>query len=115
VKKRIFSVSFVLLLVLSIALGACAPKPAALPGGVAQTAFKAMKVEAPNCDYGGEFKSIEAVDEFTVKFTMCNPDPAFPSKVAFSVFNIQDKDFMDANQGDSVKMGENANGTARMY
>jgi peptide/nickel transport system substrate-binding protein len=111
VKKRIFSVSFVLLFVLSIALGACAPKPAALPGGVAQTAFKSMKVEAPNCDYGGSFKSIEAVDEYTVKFTLCKPDPAFPSKVAFSVFNIQDMDFLNANQGDSVKMGENANGT----
>ena len=70
-----------------------------------------MKVEAPNCDYGGEFKSIEAVDESTVKFTLCNPDPAFPSKVAFSVFSIQDKDFLDANAGDSVAMGEKANGT----
>jgi hypothetical protein len=24
-------------------------------------AYEGMKVEAPNCDYGGEFKSIEAV------------------------------------------------------
>jgi len=111
VKKRIVSISFALLLVLSILLGACAPKPATLPGGVTQSAFKPMKVEAPNCDYGGEFKSIEAVDELTVKFTLCNPDPAFPSKVAFSAFAIQDMDFMDANQGDSVKMGDNANGT----
>ncbi len=70
-----------------------------------------MKVEAPNCDYGGEFKSIEAVDEKTVKFTLCYPDPAFPMKVAFSVFSIQDKDFLDANGGDSVKMSENVNGT----
>jgi len=70
-----------------------------------------MKVEAPSCDYGGEFKSIEAVDEFTVKFTMCFPDPDFPSKVAFVVFGIQDKDYLDANQGDSVKLSDAPNGT----
>jgi peptide/nickel transport system substrate-binding protein len=39
-----------------------------------------MKVEAPNCDYGGEIKSIEAVDEFTVKLTLCVPDPAIIDK-----------------------------------
>ena len=70
-----------------------------------------MKVSAPSCDYGGEFSSIETVDEFTVKFTLCYPDPDFPSKVAFSVFSISDKEFLDANGGDSVKMSEVANGT----
>ncbi len=29
---------------------------------------------AVNCDYGGIIKSIEAVDELTVKFTLCKPD-----------------------------------------
>ena len=48
---------------------------------------------APDCAYGGEFKSIEAVDAKTVKFTLCYPDPAFISKIAFSVFAIQDKDY----------------------
>lgn len=70
-----------------------------------------LSMTAPDCSYGGEFKSIEAVDAKTVKFTLCAPDPAFPSKVAFSVFGIQDKDFMDANNGDSVKMSEKPNGT----
>jgi peptide/nickel transport system substrate-binding protein len=58
-----------------------------------------------------KLKSIEAIDQFTVKFTLCQPDPAFLSKVAFSVFSIQDKDYLDANSGDSVKMSENVNGT----
>jgi ABC-type transport system substrate-binding protein len=70
-----------------------------------------LSMTAPDCTYGGEFKSIEAVDAKTVKFTLCASDPAFPSKVAFSVFGIQDKDFMDANKGDSVKMSEKPNGT----
>jgi peptide/nickel transport system substrate-binding protein len=74
-------------------------------------AYEAMKVEAPNCDYGGEFKSIEAVDESTVKFTLCYPDPAFPAKVAFSVFAILDKEYLDAMGGDSVKISDNPNGT----
>lgn len=70
-----------------------------------------MKVEAPSCDYGGEFKSIETVDQYTVKFTLCYPDPDFPSKVAFSVFSISDKEFLDANSGDSVQMSLAPNGT----
>ncbi|MCS7350568.1 MAG: ABC transporter substrate-binding protein [Anaerolineae bacterium] len=70
-----------------------------------------MKVEAPDCNYGGEFKAIEAIDQYTVRFTLCYPDPAFPSKVAFAAFAIQDKDYLDANGGDSVKMSERPNGT----
>lgn len=66
---------------------------------------------APDCAYGGEFKSIEAVDAKTVKFSLCYPDPAFLSKVAFSVFAIQDKDYLNANSGDSVKMSDKPNGT----
>jgi ABC-type transport system substrate-binding protein len=70
-----------------------------------------LSMVSPDCVYGGEFKSIEAVDAYTVKFSLCYPDPAFPSKVAFSVFGIQDQAFMDSNKGDSVKMSEKPNGT----
>src|SRR6186997_335592 len=49
----------------------------------AAPAYEGMKKAADDCTYGGEFKSIEAVDEFTVKFSLCVPDPAFLSKVAF--------------------------------
>jgi ABC-type transport system substrate-binding protein len=66
---------------------------------------------APDCAYGGEFKSIEAVDANTVKFTLCFADPAFPAKVAFSVFAIQSKDYLNATNGDSVKMSVKPNGT----
>lgn len=38
--------------------------------------------------YAGNIAGIEAVDELTVRFTLCDPDVAFPSKVAFSSFSI---------------------------
>ncbi|MDQ3005118.1 MAG: ABC transporter substrate-binding protein, partial [Chloroflexota bacterium] len=68
-------------------------------------------VESPDCDYGGEFKSIEAVDQYTVKFSLCFPDPAFLSKVAFAAFAIQDADYLNETSGDSATMSEAPNGT----
>jgi peptide/nickel transport system substrate-binding protein len=115
VNKKVVSSSFAVLVIFSLLLtafmSAAAPAPTTVLSKAAAAAFEPMKVAAANCDYGGEFKSIEAVDESTVKFTLCYPDPAFPSKVAFSVFGIQDKDYLDANKGDSVVLGEKANGT----
>ncbi len=61
--------------------------------------FEPMSYAAENCDYGGEFKSIEAIDAKTVKFTLCYPDPAFPSKVAFSSFSINDADYLESTGG----------------
>ena len=61
--------------------------------------FEPMSLAADNCDYGGEFKSIEAVDASTVKMTLCYPDPAFPAKVAFSAFGINDADYLQATGG----------------
>ncbi len=66
---------------------------------VKEEPFAPTKVEAPNCDYGGEMKTIEAVDEFTVKFTLCYPDGAFLSKVAFSSFGIQPKEILKFTGG----------------
>lgn len=63
------------------------------------TAQELLSVSAPDCDYGGEFRTIEAVDELTVKFTLCVPDPAFPAKVAFSAFIIQSADYLEATGG----------------
>ena len=54
--------------------------------------FEAMAYpeEAADCDYGGEFSQIRAVDESTVEFELCYPDVAFLSKIAFSSFAIHD-------------------------
>lgn len=54
---------------------------------------------ATDCSYGGLMKSIEAVNDTTVKFTLCGPDPAFPSKIAFSSLGIQSRAHLQASGG----------------
>jgi peptide/nickel transport system substrate-binding protein len=48
-----------------------------------------------DCSYGGLFKEMKAVDDLTVEFDLCAPDPAFPSKIAFSPFGIQPKEWIE--------------------
>jgi len=122
VKQKLFTLLSLLLLA-SLALTACggaaateepaAPQePAAAPTEPAAPApteepmamFEPMMAEAPNCDYGGEFKSIEAVDESTVKITLCVPDPAFPSKIAFTSFAIQPAEYLQATNGSPLEL-----------
>jgi len=121
-KNRLFYALFALVVVSSMILAGCVtktetPAPGVVPTEVPQpteppvAVFEPMKVEAPNCDYGGEFKSIEAVDQYTVKFSLCYPDPDFLAKVAFSVFSITSKENMDTNNGDAVKMSDVPVGT----
>ncbi len=49
--------------------------------------------------YQGEIGAIQAVDASTVKFTLCSPDVAFPSKVAFSAFQIQPSEYLEKAGG----------------
>jgi len=58
-----------------------------------------MKAEAPDCEYGGLLKSIEAVDALTVKFTLCAPDGVFPLRVALSNFAIQSSEYLESTGG----------------
>jgi peptide/nickel transport system substrate-binding protein len=76
-----------------------APTEAATEAATETPAADLMTYAAPDCDYGGEFKSIEAVDANTVKITLCTPDVAFPSKIAFSSFNINDSDYLESTGG----------------
>ena len=50
-----------------------------------------------DCAYGGEFSQIKAVDELTVEFDLCFPDPAFLSKLAFTSNAIHDTAWLEAN------------------
>lgn len=78
--------------------GAAPPKPAAAKPPTQITAT-ATKYAISDCDYGGEFKSIEAVDDLTVKFTLCASDVAFPSKVAFTAFAIHPSEYLQKTAG----------------
>jgi ABC-type transport system substrate-binding protein len=119
--KKLFAL-LALLMVLILALTACQPtapaeepaaeepvaeEPAAEEPAAEEPAaeepvaeepaeFEPLVVGTDDCSYGGIIKEIAALDENTVQFTMCVPDPAFPSKAAFSVFSVQPKEFLEA-------------------
>ncbi|MBA4421243.1 MAG: peptide ABC transporter substrate-binding protein [Anaerolinea sp.] len=73
-----------------------------------------MSVAAPSCDYGGVIKEIKSVDALTVEFDLCVPDPAFLSKVAFSVFSVQPKEYVEYAMADG-KILEKPVGTGPYY
>jgi peptide/nickel transport system substrate-binding protein len=69
------------------------------------------KYSAPDCDYGGTLLSIEAVDAATVTFTLCSPDPAFPSKAAFASMGIFPSEVLEATGGGGPELFEHPVGT----
>jgi len=112
----------VIVLLLSLVLAACQPQPAApteepapveteepapekteeaMPEKTEEpaepAAFEPLSLEAPDCEYGGKIKSIKALDQFTVEFAMCKPDPAFLAKAAFTPFGIYPEEWLAAN------------------
>jgi ABC-type transport system substrate-binding protein len=63
------------------------------------------ETEAPDAEHGpytGILKSIEAPDPITVVFTMCAPDVAFLQKAAFSVFAVNDSDWIAEHAPDGT-------------
>ena len=71
----------------------------ALPEVSEEAAAGEAMMSAPDCEYGGLIKSIEAVDELTVKFTLCSPDPAFPAKAADTALGIHPSEYLEATSG----------------
>lgn len=105
-RRSLFYVVMSLFTLLSLGLSACKATPTAAPPVAQPTATTAPKevfvptsVAAPDCSYGGKIKEIVAVDELTVKFSLCKPDPAFMAKVAFIPFAIQPKEWIEKNGG----------------
>ncbi|MEA3396193.1 MAG: ABC transporter substrate-binding protein [Chloroflexota bacterium] len=86
-----------LVVLFSMVLAGCGPteEPTAVVTEEPIGDFEPMVVAASDCDYGGLIKEIAALDEHTVQFTMCVPDPAFPSKAAFSAFSIQPTEWIE--------------------
>ncbi len=61
--------------------------------------------------YEGQMGLIKALDASTVEFTLCAPDAAFLSKVAFASLGIQDSDFLASTGGGGEALIRNPVGT----
>lgn len=68
-------------------------------GGMAEAEGEEPAAAGDDCAYGGIIGSIEAVDDLTVKFNLCRPDVAFPSKVAFTALNIHPSEYLESTGG----------------
>ena len=79
------------------------PEPGAIsaaPAATEQSApFEPLVFSAADCTYGGEFKSIEALDQYTVRFSLCKPDAAFLAKIAFPSFGIVPRERLEETSG----------------
>ena len=119
--KRSLFLLISLVVMTSMILAACGPKttpvvpatqvPATQVPTSPPVAFQPLSLAAPDCTYGGEINSIEAIDQYTVKFTLCTPDPAFLSKVAFPAFGIQSAAYLEKTGGGGVDLLNNPIGT----
>ena len=66
------------------------------------------------CDiagYEGQMGSIKTLDARTVEFSLCKPDAAFLSKIAFTSLAIQDADYLQETGGGGEALVRNPNGT----
>jgi peptide/nickel transport system substrate-binding protein len=110
--KNKLSMLFALLVVFSLLLAACAPAAAteapveepvveepAEEEEAPASDFTGSILDAGSCDYGGKVLSIEAVEELSVVFTLCRPDPAFEAKIAFTPFGIQPSEWIESTGG----------------
>ena len=105
--RRTLTSALGLLVLASMVLAGCAQATPTEAPPVATEAPAPVVTEAPppyagisgagDCANGTTVASVEAVDQFTVKFTMCVPDPAFLSKIAFSPFGIYPQEWLEAN------------------
>ncbi|MEW5985127.1 MAG: ABC transporter substrate-binding protein [Chloroflexota bacterium] len=115
-KRHRFTFLIVLAITLALFLAACggaaptpAPEPTEPPVVEEPTAEPTEEPFAPmvlsteqECNseaYAGEFKQIAALDAHTVEFTLCRPDPAFLSKIAFTSFAIWPSEHLESTGG----------------
>jgi len=84
-----------------------AVEPTAIPKvPVAVYSDDGTSLSVPDCDYGGFIKSIIATDANTVTFTLCKTDAAFLAKLAFSVFAIWPKEWIESTAGETTRTSE---------
>jgi ABC-type transport system substrate-binding protein len=82
-------------------------EPTAIPD-ISLAIYERGSLSVAECGngYSGVFKSIEATDDYTVTFTLCNSDPAFLSKIAFSPFAIYPEEWIEATAGEATRTSE---------
>ena len=68
--------------------------------GPAASQDELLSFSAADCDYGGNLKSVEAVDELTVVITLCKTDALFEQKVASLGLSIHPAEYVNATQGE---------------
>ncbi|MCB0245934.1 MAG: transporter substrate-binding domain-containing protein, partial [Anaerolineae bacterium] len=74
--------------------------PAAAEGDSGAAMAEGMSFGLESCDgFDGIVQKVVAVDDMTVEFDLCKPDPAFLSKVAFSAFGIQPSEWIESTGG----------------
>jgi peptide/nickel transport system substrate-binding protein len=83
-----------------------APEPTEPP------AFEPLVVSAPCVD--NAISEIAAVDELTVRFSLCWPDPAFAAKAALPVLSIQPREWIE-DTGGAGELIEHPIGTGPYY
>jgi ABC-type transport system substrate-binding protein len=107
---------------LGLVLAACGPGESASPSE-SEAAPSASEVAFDGATYPEDgpaecgvdtnptnISQIAALDRLTVEFTLCNPDIAFLSKVAFVAMAINDSDWLEANVGGADQLST-MNGT----
>jgi peptide/nickel transport system substrate-binding protein len=109
VTKRSLTIYFALIVIFSLVISACQPGAAQVVQAGSQ--FAPTSLSSRDCAYGGELHSVEALDRSTVRFTLCNPDAAFLSKLAVGIFGIQESSFLNATGGNAVNINPKPNGT----
>lgn len=67
-----------------------------------EKAFEPLVVADESCK-SSNVKEIRALDEYTVRFTLCKPDPAFLFKIAFQPFFIRPQEWIEANANEANK------------
>ncbi len=103
------------LIVLSMLLASCKPASPVKVEGLKEEPFETpMVLTNSACGEGDIIKEIAALDEFTVKFTLCKSDPAFLAKAAFEPFSVQPKEWI-AKTGGTGEMLEKPIGTGPYY
>jgi peptide/nickel transport system substrate-binding protein len=106
--KKILMRIFSIMICLSLILSGCTYLDTLK---VKEAEFSPKVVSAPDCNYGGEIRSVQAVDAYTVTFTLCQSDAAFPAKMASPIFAVQDEQTLNSTGGDSNLLSANPVGT----